>query len=520
MPGTYSHTTRADGSVLTGSIYNGDHQNHITFQTPGGTDDYSTNVAQMQSAVDPGEVGTESLPTDLAGELQRFRKIFTEITGRTYWYESPVYLTTVASATTPDIFASLVGAVVDYTGTATCTGFVAAPKAGIQRTLVCAGAAVFTAGANMLIDGVSSGSNFTASAGDKLYVIAVTTTQFRVAVAKADGTPLGADNKTLLSVMENGRITVTMLGNAVTIALKGNNGNDPSASNPVKVTFRSATATDGSFVTRTITSAMSTVITAGSTGGTVNAIPARIYVGLLDNAGTVELYWWNPVSGTNLYAPPEAELITTVAEGGAGAADSAQVLYSTTLRATVAHRIVAYFEATEATAGTWATAASKIQLMGPGVKRTGDRVQTQRNTTGAVATGTTAVPEDDTIPQITEGDQYMTQAITPTNAVNILRVYHQGQYSHSTTNGKMVVFLCQDAIANALAVMAENIAGADHTFDMQLTYEKSAGSTSSITMRIRAGMGAGATTTFNGSSATRIYGGVAASTLQIEEICA
>ena len=188
MPGNYSHATRADGSILTGSIYNFDHQNHITFATPGGVDDYSTNVSQMQSAVDPGEVGTESLPTDLAGELQRIRKMLTEITGRTYWYESPVYLSTVASATTPDIFAALVGPVVDYTGTATCTGFVAAPKAGLQRTLVCAGAAVFTAGANMLIDGITSGSNFTAAAGDKLYVIAVTTTQFRLTIAKYDGT--------------------------------------------------------------------------------------------------------------------------------------------------------------------------------------------------------------------------------------------------------------------------------------------------------------------------------------------
>jgi hypothetical protein len=160
----------------------------LTYATPGGLDDYSTNVGQMQSVVDPGEVGTESLPTDLAGELQRIRKILTEITGRTYWYESPVYLTTIASATTPDIFAALVGKTVDYTGTTTCTGFVAAPLAGLQRTLVCSGAAVFTAGANMLIDGVSSGSSITLSAGDKVYVIAVSTTQFRLTISKYDGT--------------------------------------------------------------------------------------------------------------------------------------------------------------------------------------------------------------------------------------------------------------------------------------------------------------------------------------------
>ena len=97
-------------------------------------------------------------------------------------------LSTVASATTPDIWAAGVANVIDYTGTATATGFAAAPQAGLRRTLVLAAAAVFTAGANMLIDGVASGSNFTGAAGDKVHVIAVTTTQFRLTPAKADGT--------------------------------------------------------------------------------------------------------------------------------------------------------------------------------------------------------------------------------------------------------------------------------------------------------------------------------------------
>lgn len=92
--------------------------------------------------------------------------------------------TTVASATTPNIFSVLVGNVIDYTGTVTCTGFVAAPQAGAQRTLICAGAAVFTAGANLLIDGVSSGSNYTAQAGERIDAIALTTTTVRLVIFK------------------------------------------------------------------------------------------------------------------------------------------------------------------------------------------------------------------------------------------------------------------------------------------------------------------------------------------------
>ncbi len=92
-------------------------------------------------------------------------------------------LTTVAShATTADIFATTVGNLIDWTGTATTTAFAAAPQAGAERTLICAAAAVFTAGANMLIDGLESGLSYTAAAGDKVIVRAVTTAQFRLTV--------------------------------------------------------------------------------------------------------------------------------------------------------------------------------------------------------------------------------------------------------------------------------------------------------------------------------------------------
>ena len=42
--------------------------------------------------------------------------------------------------------------------------------------------------------------------------------------------------------------------------------------------------------------------------------------------------------------------------------------------------------------------------------------------TGAYATGSTTIPFDDTIPQITEGNEVMTLAITPTSASSKLLV--------------------------------------------------------------------------------------------------
>lgn len=89
-------------------------------------------------------------------------------------------LVTIAShATTADIFAAAANTI-DWTGTATTTAFPAAPKAGMVRTLYCAGSCAFTAGADLLIEGVASGTTVTMAAGAIVNVLAVTTTRFKI----------------------------------------------------------------------------------------------------------------------------------------------------------------------------------------------------------------------------------------------------------------------------------------------------------------------------------------------------
>lgn len=94
--------------------------------------------------------------------------------------------TVASAATTADIWNAL-GNQIDFTGTATVTGFPAAPQAGAWRELICAGACSFTAGANMLISGVDSGSTVTCAANDIMFVTAITTTQFRLHRFRYDG---------------------------------------------------------------------------------------------------------------------------------------------------------------------------------------------------------------------------------------------------------------------------------------------------------------------------------------------
>lgn len=145
-------------------------------------------------------------------------------------------------------------------------------------------------------------------------------------------------------------ITATVAANALTVTL-----------NPTTLDFRSATLTSGAVVSRRVPSAISVVVSSGSTLGTTSAVQSRIVVLALDNAGAVELAVVNLAGGNNL---TETGLISTTAEGGAGAADSASTVYSTAARTNVAYRVVGYVESTQATAGTWVTSPSTIQGYG------------------------------------------------------------------------------------------------------------------------------------------------------------
>jgi hypothetical protein len=157
--------------------------------------------------------------------------------------------------------------------------------------------------------------------------------------------------------MINGKIVASVNANALTVAVKTFAGNDPSASDPVLVLFRNATLTDGSYSVVSITAATSLVVSSGSTLGTIASILANLVVVIINNAGTAELAISNMAGGVNLDG---TGVISTTAEGGAGGADSAIVVYSTTARSNVAYRPVALMEITEATPGTWATAHTKL----------------------------------------------------------------------------------------------------------------------------------------------------------------
>ena len=147
----------------------------------------------------------------------------------------------------------------------------------------------------------------------------------------------------------------------------------------------------------------------------------------------------------------------------------------------------------------------------------GSSVQVVNTQTGAVATGITSIPNDDTIPQNTEGDEYMQLAISPKNASNFLIIDVVVVLANSAVNF-IAAALFKDSIADALAVAWQNIAVINYVVTVNFRHYMVAGTTSSITFKVRAGGVAAGTTTFNGISGARKFGGVMSSSITITEI--
>lgn len=136
----------------------------------------------------------------------------------------------------------------------------------------------------------------------------------------------------------------------------------------------------------------------------------------------------------------------------------------------------------------------------------------------AVATGTTTIPYDDTIPQNTEGTEFMTQAITPKSATNFLLIEVQAMLSLSAGLIHATGAIFQDTTAGALAAQAVYLDVATEVQVLKITHKMTAGTTSATTFKFRAGGQSASTTTFNGVSGARKFGGITISNITITEV--
>lgn len=155
---------------------------------------------------------------------------------------------------------------------------------------------------------------------------------------------------------------------------------------------------------------------------------------------------------------------------------------------------------------TWGTPAGSSKV-----------VQIVNTQTASSATGTTILPFDNTIPQITEGTEFMTLAVTPTNASSTLKIDVVCHLVSGTVNQWSSVALYQDSTANALNAGAGFNPTAGGGVPIVITHYMTAGTTSATTFRIRGGPNAAATVTFNGNAGAGIFGGVYFSSITITE---
>ena len=110
---------------------------------------------------------------------------------------------------------------------------------------------------------------------------------------------------------------------------------------------------------------------------------------------------------------------------------------------------------------------------------------------------TSTIPLDDTIPQITEGAEILTCAITPTSATS--KLYITAVFNTTASIVALsTIALFQDSTVNALV--------------------SSWGTTSSTTFRVRGGMNSAGTFQINGGSGARYLGGSLISSITITEI--
>lgn len=131
------------------------------------------------------------------------------------------------------------------------------------------------------------------------------------------------------------------------------------------------------------------------------------------------------------------------------------------------------------------------------------------------------IPGDDTIPQTTEGDLLITQAITIKNAGSKIRVRAQGNIAIATAGAQFYAVAIFDSVTGANAIAAKGYLmnasdGGGSVVPFSLEWEYAAPAAGVVTYTLRTG--SGSAYRINGTTGARLLGGSQAVTLSIQEI--
>lgn len=311
-------------------------------------------------------------------------------------------------------------------------------------------------------------------------------------------------------LMQNVGLSAGVSGNALTVTMTDRSNAALSSTSSAVIPFRSTTLASGTYTVRTIPTPTSVVLPSGGTLGSIALQNVKIWCYGLDvNSTTFEL-------ALARQATFDDAILQTTTAISAGSTDN-NTMYSTTGRNSVPVKCLGYVEITGGSvAGNWSNNPTKVQLFGPGVFKTGEIVQVIMTTSGGLSTGTTTIPEDDTIPQVSEGNPFFHASMTPQSAANLWR-HEWGMNLAPATSTEVATALFQGTQINAQAVTRQT-PGAGEMGIVTGFYETTTSTIASTTFVLRAGTAGGATT-FNGLAAgTRSYGGRMASFYRITEV--
>jgi hypothetical protein len=280
-------------------------------------------------------------------------------------------------------------------------------------------------------------------------------------------------------VMLNGRLVASVASNNLTIAAKTRAGNDPSAGDPVFFVFRNATASTGDYTVIKQTAALSFTVNSGNTLGTASGVPFRLWIVAFNNSGTVLLGAFQSVTGggtPTAIAPLMEDGLQTTGAGTNGGSSPGTIYTSSASLSGVAIRIVGYMEwnAGLASAGTWASAPTKIQLFGPGIKKPGDVVQTVWGTNNAAfSTSSSSFQTTNT-----------SLLIAPTSSMNLVFVAAKGTIEAVIGQAAVAnIFRGSTAIGGRSGILT--VAGGDTIVPLSLDALDAPESTSSQTYTVK-----------------------------------
>lgn len=240
----------------------------------------------------------------------------------------------------------------------------------------------------------------------------------------------------------NVQLVASVAANALTIALKGHDGNDHSATNIGYLPFRDPTLNNGAVSVLALTGPLSVTLPSGATLGRSNNIPFRVWIAVfLDGSGNPVLSVINPTVGGNVVAQPAYIGAPVLPSGRASStvmsvgSDGAAIWYGQSLTDRP-YTLLGFctYPSGLATAGAYNVAPTGVQPWVAGMPLPGSVIKTARLSNDTVVTGTTTITLDDNTPTATSwGNSLFGVGIVTDSPANIHRVRARFPVAHSST---------------------------------------------------------------------------------------